>query len=395
METLTPRAAPPQPLPAARRTETNRLAPVRTCDCMYIRCCLGFGRLQQTVTSTNYDFQQFVASYAHIRAESGRPTGCTFRFKWRSAVPTQSFSSFEAFFDAFRFASMRPMVLGPAGENWLLSTLILDNLNIQWGQAEAKTVVEGAPSAGGLSIFLPTRTPEAWWWNGHQCDELSLLVESPGADFCLATAAVPRSWCGLYIPNQVLADANGDGSTAFGSKRGFFRVSCQRIARFRSVVGQLEAIVQRRPKVLESAAGQKAAAQKLVREARNLLAAPKTVEPAPGRHVVPRAQIIRMAMEFVERHDPEFLSVEHLATAAGVSERTLRDAFLQFFGVPPVQYLNRRTLHQIRKALIAANPHVTTVTDIATGFGVWQFGRMARDYRFLFGELPSETLRRN
>lgn len=32
------------------------------------------------------------------------------------------------------------MVLGPAGENWLLSTLILDNLNIQWGQAEAKTV---------------------------------------------------------------------------------------------------------------------------------------------------------------------------------------------------------------------------------------------------------------
>ena len=314
--------------------------------------------------------------------------------KPKSKMATQIFSSFEAFFDAFRFASMRPMVLGPAGEHWLLSTLVLPNLNIQWGQSEAKTVVEGAPRAGGVSIFLPTRTPEAWWWNGHQCDELSLLVEVPGADFCLATAAARRSWCGLYIPNQVLADASGDVTSAVGSKRGFFQVSCQRITRFRSIVGQLEAIVQRAPTVLESAAGQKAAGQKLLREVRNLLAAPNAVELRPGRHLVPRKQIIRMAMEFVEQHDREYLSVEQLATAAGVSERTLRDAFLRYFGVPPVQYLNRRSLHQIRKALLAADPTAATVTEIATQFGVWQFGRLARDYRFLFGELPSETLRR-
>ena len=70
-------------------------------------------------------------------------------------MPKQTFSSFEAFFDAFRFASMRAMVLGPAGENWVLSTLVLNNLSIQWGQAEAKAVVEGTPRAAGVSIFLP------------------------------------------------------------------------------------------------------------------------------------------------------------------------------------------------------------------------------------------------
>jgi AraC family transcriptional regulator, ethanolamine operon transcriptional activator len=307
-------------------------------------------------------------------------------------MPKQTFSSFEAFFDAFRFANMRPMVLGPAGENWVLSTLVLNNLNIQWGQAEAKAVVEGAPRAGGVSIFLPTRTPAAWCWNGHQFDELSLMVDVPGADFCL-TADTPRSWCGLYIPNQVLADANRDVTTALGSKRGFFQVSQQRIMRFRSIVGQLEAIVQRAPGVLESSAGQRAAEQKLLREVRNLLAAPNTVELTRGRHEVPRKQIIRMAMDFVEQNDRECLTVEQLATAAGVSERTLRDAFLRYFGVPPVQYLNRRTLHQVRKALKAADPSVATVTSIATRFGVWEFGRMARDYRLLFGELPSATLR--
>jgi hypothetical protein len=152
------------------------------------------------------------------------PRTCEIAAFWADGdqMPTQTFSSFEAFFDAFRFANMRPMVLGPAGENWKLSTLVLDNLNIQWGQAEAKTVVEGAPRAAGISIFLPTRTPEAWWCNGRQCDELSLMVDVPGADFCLATAAAPRSWCGLYIPNHVLAVASGCVTTAVGSKRGFF-----------------------------------------------------------------------------------------------------------------------------------------------------------------------------
>ena len=309
-------------------------------------------------------------------------------------MPVQRFSSFEAFFDAFRFASMRAMVLGPAGENWVLTSLVLNNLSIQWGQAEAKAVVEGAPREAGVSIFLPTRAPAAWWWNGRQFDDLSLMVDVPGADFCLSTANIPRSWCGLYIPNQVLADVNGDLTTAVGSKRGCFQVSRQRIMRFRSIVGQLEAVVQGAPAVLESVAGQKAAGQKLLREVRDLLAAPHTVEPEPthGRYVVPRRRIIRMAMDFIEQHDVECLSVAQLANAAGVSERTLRDAFLRYFGVPPVQYLNRRSLHQIRKALLAADPSAATVTEIATQFGVWHFGRLAQDYRFLFGELPSQTL---
>jgi AraC-like DNA-binding protein len=308
-------------------------------------------------------------------------------------MPVQRFSSFDAFFDAFRFANMRPMVLGPAGENWVLTSLVLNSLSIQWGQAEAKAVVEGAPRADGVSIFLPTRMPAAWCWNGRQCDELSLMVDVPGADFCLATTNTPRSWCGLYIPNQVLADANADATTPVGSKRGFFKVSRERVTRFRSIVGQLEALVQEAPTVLESAAGQKAASQKLLREVRDLLAAPRPVEPTPGRHVVPRREIIRMAMDFVEQHDVDCLSVEQLATAAGVSERTLRDAFQHYFGVGPVQYLNMRTLHQIRRALKTADPSRATVTEIATQFGVWHFGRLAQDYRFLFGELPSQTLR--
>ena len=99
-------------------------------------------------------------------------------------------------------------------------------------------------------------------------------------------------------------------------------------------------------------------------------------------------------MEFADQHVGEYLSVQQLATAAGVSERTLRDAFQHCFGLAPVQYLNRRTLHQVRRGLESADPSVATVTEIATEFGVWELGRFARDYCNLFGELPSETLHR-
>ena len=174
---------------------------------------------------------------------------------------------------------------------------------------------------------------------------------------------------------------------------GVVQVPLQRIQRLRSLIAQFGDAVQRAVTNFESAAAQRAAEQKLVPEICNLLAVPREAGPTLGRHAVPRAQIIRRSMDFVDQHQGEYLSVEQLASAAGVAERTLRDAFQQYFGMAPVRYLNRRTLHQVRRALKAADPIVATVTQIATQFGVWEVGRFARDYRFLFGELPSETLR--
>ena len=78
----------------------------------------------------------------------------------------------------------------------------------------------------------------------------------------------------------------------------------------------------------------------------------------------------------------------------GVSERTLRTAFEEYFGVGPTKYLKIRTLHEARKALRAADPFATSVTDIAVRFGIWEFGRFSHDYKTLFGELPSQTLRK-
>ncbi len=308
-------------------------------------------------------------------------------------MPTQTFSSFEAFFDANRHASVRATLLGRDCKSWALTHLFVNAASVQWGEASGKAVVEGSSRVDGLTVFLQTQGSPAFSGNGRRFDGRSLMVVGPGEEFCLAADASWRRWCSLYIPNTKLARAKGDAAIGLASQRGVFQLPPQRIDRFLSMIDQLDQAVRRAPAAFDLAASQKAAEQKLALAVGNLLGAPPEVEHPFGRHALPRGQIIRMSMDFVAQHDGEYLSVEQLARAAGVSERTLRDAFLCYFGAAPVQYLNRRTLHQVRRALKAADPSRTSVTEIATQFGVWHFGRFSRDYRFLFGELPSETLR--
>lgn len=307
-------------------------------------------------------------------------------------MPTRTFSTFEAFFAANLHSDLRGMVLGRRREDWVMTQLVVNRLSVQWGRAGSSVVVEGAAKPGGVSIFLPTESPLGVSGNGHRLDETSLMINQTGDEFCIANDS-SRPWFSVYVPYETLAGAGGDTTTPVPFMHGFVQVPLARIRRFRSVIGQFGEAVHRVATNFESTAAQMAAEQKLVPEVRNLLAVPQEVEPMHGRHAIPRRQIVRTSMDFVDQHVGEYLSVEQLAAAAGVSERTLRDAFQHCFGLAPVRYLNRRTLHQVRGALKAADPSVATVTKVATEFGIWELGRFARDYQNLFGELPSETLR--
>jgi len=308
-------------------------------------------------------------------------------------MPTRTFSTFEAFFAANLHSDLRGMILGRRRETWVMTQLAVNTLSVQWGRAGSSVVVEGAAKPGGISIFIPTDSPVGVSGNGHRLDESSLMINQTGDEFCIANDS-SRPWFSVYVPYETLAGASGDATAPVPLMRGFVQVPLQRIQRFRSVIGRFGEAVHRASTGFESAAAQTAAEQKLVPEIRNLLAVPQEVEPMHGRHAIPRRQIVRTSMEFADQHVGEYLSVQQLATAAGVSERTLRDAFQHCFGLAPVQYLNRRTLHQVRRGLESADPSVATVTEIATEFGVWELGRFARDYCNLFGELPSETLHR-
>jgi AraC-like DNA-binding protein len=60
----------------------------------------------------------------------------------------------------------------------------------------------------------------------------------------------------------------------------------------------------------------------------------------------------------------------------------------------PIRYVCLRRMNIVRCALLRADPSRATVTQIATDHGFWELGRFSVTYRSLFGETPSETLRR-
>jgi AraC-like DNA-binding protein len=83
-----------------------------------------------------------------------------------------------------------------------------------------------------------------------------------------------------------------------------------------------------------------------------------------------------------------------ICAAIGASERTLRLSCMEHLGMGPVRYLWLRRMHLARRALLLTAPGTRTVTEIAAANGFSELGRFAVEYRALFGEAPSASLRR-
>ena len=104
--------------------------------------------------------------------------------------------------------------------------------------------------------------------------------------------------------------------------------------------------------------------------------------------------IVARFEEFLEANPETPLYLTEICTAIAVSERTLRGACEEHLGMGPIRYLSLRRMHLVRRALLRADPSTATVTRIATDHGFWELGRFSVAYRSLFGEAPSESLRR-
>jgi len=75
--------------------------------------------------------------------------------------------------------------------------------------------------------------------------------------------------------------------------------------------------------------------------------------------------------------------------------RTLHYAFVERYGLAPARFMKARRLNGARRDLCRIVSQETKISDVANKWGFWHLGQFAKDNRLWFGELPSETRRRN
>ncbi|KAA8732367.1 helix-turn-helix domain-containing protein [Acinetobacter qingfengensis] len=105
-------------------------------------------------------------------------------------------------------------------------------------------------------------------------------------------------------------------------------------------------------------------------------------------------QIVKQAIEAVQNTDEYNLSINDLCSLTYTCRRTLQNSFEQVTGLSPALFFKYMRLNAVRKVL-AQSEEIISISEVAMNFGFWHLSQFSSDYKRLFAESPSETLRIN
>ncbi|WP_051179957.1 helix-turn-helix transcriptional regulator [Nocardia concava] len=112
-------------------------------------------------------------------------------------------------------------------------------------------------------------------------------------------------------------------------------------------------------------------------------------EPAPAAPAV-----VRRAVDFIDGHAAEPVTLARIAEHARVTPRALQAAFRRHLHTTPLAYLRRVRLENAHRDLQTSDPtQGATVRSIAEQWGFTHQARFAAWYREVYGVQPSRTLR--
>lgn len=305
-----------------------------------------------------------------------------------------SFDDFDAFSSSVRDVDSVMMLQNATTRSWVISHVDLPRVHVQAGQLGSGNIVEGQSWPNGYLVYLPLTPACEYSANGSPIPDSGFTILEPGCEFCISTKCA-HDWCSIFIP-AALIDPGGDPDRlSSGREHSMCRVACPDpgiTEQFRQAVNGIMRTAARCPGFESTLAASRAETELLTIGAAVVRGPQAREADLDGRPKLSRQGIIARARELLEERVDEAVAVTELAAAAGVSERTLRTAFREYFGVGPVRYLQIRLLHQVYRDLLVCDPEETTVLRVLLRHGVRNMGRFASRYRRLFGELPSQTL---
>src|SRR6201992_1153405 len=101
-------------------------------------------------------------------------------------------------------------------------------------------------------------------------------------------------------------------------------------------------------------------------------------------------RVLRTIDEFVDTNASRPIYSEEIASALGISVRTLANLMIRSNDMSLQRYLRLRRLWSTRQQLLAGAPHLKS-KEVALAHGFWHMGDFAARYYRQFGEHPSST----
>ena len=247
----------------------------------------------------------------------------------------------------------------------------------------------------GLAVTLAQTTNAIW--NGHQMAFDDVLLQRAGAEAEYFSASLWDSVV-FAIPETQLAklisDLTNDNPEKILAGHGIYRLTSQFAAQIRQAcIAYLRSVKRSLERPAETSR-----LSEMAESVVELLACALVYSQYQHGNklgLTRQRALVRRARDYAEESMAQPLQISQLCRDLDTSERTLHHAFLHQTGMAPLSFFKTARLNQAYRLLSNADPVGTLIKDIALTTGFRQFGQFSRDYRKLFGELPSETLRSN
>lgn len=249
--------------------------------------------------------------------------------------------------------------------------------------------------SNGWWFGLPVSERDSFRIDARRVEEGSLAIRRGHQQFELITPPSFRIF-GLVINHHTLVShlrsVLPDDDTASRIDLETLESSPRSRSSLRHLFGEILDEINRRPEVLSSPAACQAI-ESSVLEALTDLCTSAQQGKEPPRSEMQHSQIVRNVRTFLLENADRAIGVPELCSVFNVSRRTLQYAFDRVLGIGPNAYLKILRLNGVRRALCRKDVRIS-VQQAASDWGFWHFSQFAKDYRILFDELPSTTVRR-
>jgi AraC family ethanolamine operon transcriptional activator len=337
-----------------------------------------------------------------VRTDSPTPIAGEPGASARDRVPTPafprtlvlSFPDFDAFSITPPVGGFEMVLTGPESSRWRVSAGRLGRSAVAFGS-------EGGANAGHARIpdsMVVFRIPISGIppiSAGQALDKSNVVVHGPGAHQFEAIRG-PSAWA-TYAADPALLEAIGAeldhrGPVILPGERRVVSVDPLAVAKIRSVLARAKKAVLRAPSEFDDAAATARLERDLAGAFVSAVSRSKRSPPV-GVAEERRLQLLVASMEYLGATKTHAVTLPELCRVVRTSARTLTRVFHDAFRISPARYLRLRRLGQVRAHLRRGVPRPETVTSAALRFGFSELGRFSVEYRRLFGESPSTTLR--